>query len=203
MRPGCCASACRTGHLGAAGFSVIETVLVLGAVAIMFGAIYAGFDRLNRAYTTENVKAATQQGTRVGVEMMVQDIRQAGLNPLGTAGAGIIADPTPTSLHFTADLNFDGDTNDAFEDIVYDLSGTTLRQTNVNVDPNPQTLLENVTSLTFTYFDDSGTAIPAANLAARRLDIRSVGITLTVGRPAGRSGTVSRTHTTQVRCRNL
>ena len=203
MRSGCRASACRRGLLDAAGFTMIETVLVLAAVAVMFGAIYAGFDRLNRSYTAENVKAATQQSARVGVEMMVQDIRQAGLNPLGTAGAGIVANPTPTSLRFTADLNFDGDTNDPFEDIIYDLSGTTLRQTNVNVDPNPQTLLENVTSLAFTYFDDSGTAIPAANLAARRLDIRSVRITLTIGRPAGRSGTVSRTYTTQVRCRNL
>ena len=54
-----------------------------------------------------------------------------------------------------------------------------------------------------TYLDDAGTAIPAANLAARRADIRTVGITLTVNRPAGRDGTVSRTYTTQVRCRNL
>jgi len=54
-----------------------------------------------------------------------------------------------------------------------------------------------------TYFDDTGTAIPAADLATRRAEIRTVGITLTVNRPAGRDGTVSRTYTTQVRCRNL
>jgi type IV pilus assembly protein PilW len=184
---------------------MIEMVLVLGAVAIMFGAIYAGFERLNRSYAAENIKAGTQQSARVGVEMMVQDIRLAGLNPLGTAGAGIVADPAPTRLRFTADLNFDGDTNDPFEDITYDLSGTTLRQTNLNhpVDPSPQILLENVTDLTFTYFDEAGSVIPAANLAARRLDIRTIGISLTLNRPAGRSGLVSRTYTTQVRCRNL
>jgi type II secretory pathway component PulJ len=182
---------------------MIEMVLALAAVAIMFGAIYAGFERLNRSYAAENVKAGTQQSARIGVEMMVQDIRLAGLNPLGPAGAGIVADPTPTLLRFTADLNFDGDTNDPFEDITYDLSGTTLRQTNRNVDPNPEILLENVTDLTFTYLDEAGNVIPTANLAARRLDIRTIGISLTIDRPAGRSGLVSRTYTTQVRCRNL
>ncbi len=188
---------------GDAGFSMVEMVLVLGAVAIMFGAIYAGFDRLNRSYAAENAKAGAQQSARIGVEMMVQDIRRAGLNPLGTAGAGIVADPTPTRLRFTADLNFDGDTQEPFEDITYELSGTTLRQTNTNVDPNPEVLLENVAQLTFTYLDDSGTLIPVADLAARRLDIRTIGISLTLDRPAGRGGTVTRTYSTQVRCRNL
>jgi hypothetical protein len=54
-----------------------------------------------------------------------------------------------------------------------------------------------------TYFDNTGTVITTADLAARLADIRTVGITLTVNRPAGREGTVSRTYTTQVRCRNL
>jgi type IV pilus assembly protein PilW len=194
----------RVSPVGDAGFSMIEMVLVLGAVAIMFGAIYAGFDRLNRSYAAENAKAGTQQSARIGVEMMVQDIRLAGLNPLGTAGAGIVADPTPTRLRFTADLTLDGDTLDDFEDITYELSGTTLRQTNTNnANPAPEVLLENVTQLAFTYFDDSGSLIPVADLAARRLDIRTVGISLTLDRPAGRGSTVSRTYSTQVRCRNL
>ena len=71
------------------------------------------------------------------------------------------------------------------------------------MDPNPEILLENVTDLTFTYLDEAGNVIPTANLAARRLDIRTIGISLTLDRPAGRSGVVSRTYTTQVRCRNL
>jgi hypothetical protein len=40
-------------------------------------------------------------------------------------------------------------------------------------------------------------------LAARLADIRTVGITLTISRPAGRNQQVSRTYSTQVRCRNL
>ena len=184
--------------LSHAGFSMIELLIVIGILAILFTFMYKGFERLNRYYTAENVKASTQQSARIGIEMMVQDIRLAGLNPLGTAGAGIVA-ASPTSFQFTADANFDGDLDDPFENITYDLNGTDLRQRNSNLllSPNFEVLLSNVTALAFTYLDDAG--IPTANLA----DIRTVGITLTVNRPAGRDGTVSRTYTTQVRCRNL
>jgi len=184
--------------LSHAGFSMIELLIVIGILAILFTFMYKGFERLNRYYTAENVKASTQQSARIGIEMMVQDIRLAGLNPLGTAGAGIVA-ASPTSFQFTADANFDGDLDDPFENITYDLNGTDLRQRNSNLllSPNFEVLLSNVTALAFTYLDDTG--IPTANLA----DIRTVGITLTVNRPAGRDGTVSRTYTTQVRCRNL
>ena len=107
---------------------------------------------------------------------------------------------TPTSFQFTADVNFDGDVDDPFENITYRLSGTNLEQIN---HLGTEVLLENVTALTYTYFDDTGTAIPPANLAARLVDIRTVGMTLTVSRPAGRNQQVSRTYTTQVRCRNM
>jgi type IV pilus assembly protein PilW len=192
-------NSCRSRRLSCAGFSVVEMLLVLGAMAIMFGAIYSGFERLSRSYTAENVKAGTQQSARIGVEMMVQDIRLAGLNPLGTAGAGIVA-ATPTSLQFTADSNFDGDLDDPFENITYALNGTRLEQTN---HLGTEVLLENVTNLTFSYLDETGATIPTAQLAARLADIRTVGIGLTVSRPAGRNQQVSRTYSTQVRCRNL
>jgi prepilin-type N-terminal cleavage/methylation domain-containing protein len=190
--------------LSHAGFSMIELLIVIAILAILFTFMYKGFERLNRYYTAENVKASTQQSTRIGIEMMVQDIRRAGLNPLGTAGAGIGA-ASPTSFRFTADANFDGDVADPSEDITYGLNldgtcGTCLQQTN---HLGTETLLGDVNTLAFTYLDDTGTAIPAVNLAARLTDIRTVGITLTVNRLAGRDGTVSRTYTTQVRCRNL
>jgi type IV pilus assembly protein PilW len=189
--------------LSHAGFSMIELLIVIAILAILFTFMYKGFERLNRYYTAENVKASTQQSARIGVEMMVQDIRLAGLNPRGTAGARVVA-ATPTSFQFTADLNLNGvidyTITPPFEDITYALNGTRLQQTS---QLGTETLLEDVNTLAFTYLDDTGTAIPAADLATRRADIRTVGITLTVNRPAGRDGTVSRTYTTQVRCRNL
>jgi type II secretory pathway component PulJ len=186
-------------RLSSAGFSMVEMLLVLGAMAIMFGAIYSGFERLNRSYTAENVKAGTQQSARIGVEMMVQDIRLAGLNPLGTAGAGVVA-ATPTSFQFTADNTSDGDLDDPFENITYALNGTNLEQTN---HLGTEVLLRNVTNLAFSYLDETGAVIPSAQLAVRLADIRTVGITLAVSRPAGRNQEISRSYSTQVRCRNL
>lgn len=182
-----------------AGFAVVEMLLVLGALAVLFGAIYSGFERLNRSYTAENAKAVTQQSARIGMEAMVQDMRLAGLNPLGTADAGVVA-ASPTSFQFTADVNFDGDLDDPFEDIIYALTGNNLVQTN---HLGAEVLLEGVTNLVFTFLDSTGAEIPSADLSTRRQDIRTVGIALTVSRPAGRQQQVSRTYSTQVRLRNM
>lgn len=184
---------------GEGGFSMVEMLLVLAALSILFGAIYSGFERLNRSYTAENVKAAAQQSARIGVEMMVQDIRLAGLDPLGTAGAGIV-EATPTRLQYTADVNCNGLLGEEFENITYALNGNRLEQTS---HLGTEVLLDHVSQLQFTYFDASGIPIPAADLASRRLDIRAIEITLTILRPAGNNPEISRTYTTRVRCRNL
>ena len=95
-----------------AGFTVIEVLMVLAIISIAFGTIYKSFEQLNRSYTAESVKAGVQQGARIAVEFMVQDIRLAGLDPLETANAGVAAGvPLPTSnwIEFTLDNNYDGE----------------------------------------------------------------------------------------------
>lgn len=188
------------GLTGQAGFSMIETLLVLGTIAILFGAVYAGFDRLNRSYTAENVKAGSQQSVRNAVEMMVQDIRLAGLNPMGSAPAGIVA-AEPSRFGFTADVNFDGELAGAFESITYEQNGSSLLQTNDTVQ---DVLMGDVAALSFRYFDAGDVQIPfPIDDAAERAAIRTVEVTLSLSRPAGRSQTVAREYSTRVRCRNL
>jgi type IV pilus assembly protein PilW len=185
----------------AAGFTMIEILMVLAIMSIAFGTIYKSFEQLNRSYTKENVKAGIQQGARIAVDFMVQDIRMAGLDPLGTANAGIsdtIASELPTTnkIAFTADVNFDGDvdTGDDFENIRYELVGKELRQTNHQ---GTEVMLDNVTNLTFTYLNSEDAPTTDIN------EIRSVIVSLTMEKPAGRAGMISRTYTTKVRCRNL
>jgi len=179
------------------GFTLIEVLMVLAILSIVFGTIFKNFVNLNRSYTAENVKAGIQQGARISVEFMVQDIRLAGLDPLGTAAAGITADlPTSAWIEFKSDANFDGtivDT-DPYENIRYELIGTELRQRNRNV---WATLLDNVTDLSFTFLDIDDQ--PTTDNDA----IRSVIVSLTMEGPAGRAEPVSRSYTTTVRCRNL
>lgn len=170
-------------------------------MSIAFGTIYKSFEQLNRSYTKENVKAGIQQGARIAVDFMVQDIRMAGLDPLGTANAGIsdtIAPALPTTnwIEFTADANFDGEIKDTddFERIRYRLDGKKLLQKN---HLGEEVMLDNVTNLTFTYLNSEDDPTTDIN------EIRSVTVSLTVEKPAGRAGMISRTYTTKVRCRNL
>ena len=179
-----------------AGFTMMEMMIGLAILSIAFGTIYKSFEHLNRSTATENVKAGVQQAARIAVDFMVQDIRLAGLNPLGTPGIGIQA-ANSDSIQFTLDANFDGDDADTFENITYafNAGAGTLRQFNPPLDP--EVLIDNVSDLTFTYLDiDEQTTSDLA-------EIRSVVVSLTMQRPAGRDEEVSRTYTTRVRCRNL
>lgn len=178
------------------GFTMMEMMIALAIFSIAFGTIYKSFEHLNRSTTTENVKAGTQQAVRIAVDFMVQDIRLAGLNPLGTPGIGIQA-ATSDSIQFTMDANFDGDDADTFENIAYAFNpgNGTLRQFNPPL--APEVLIDNVSDLNFTYLDSDEQTTTELN------EIRSVVISLTMQRPAGRDKVVSRTYTTRVRCRNL
>jgi len=176
--------------------------MCVAIISIVFGTIYRSFDVFTRSYTTENVKAGVQQKTRIGIDLMARDIRLAGLDPLGSANAGFISSGTNTaSIQFSADHNYDGDLDDPFENITYALNGNVLEQTSdLGSGSVADTLLDNVTDLTFTYLDAADTPMAAPIQVD---EIRTVLISLTLQRPAGRGDAVSRTYTTRIRCRNL
>jgi prepilin-type N-terminal cleavage/methylation domain-containing protein len=205
------------------GFTLIEILMVIAILSIAFGTIYKTFDTFNRAYTTENVVAGVQQKTRVGMEFMIQDIRLAGLDPLGFADTGITVAGV-TSIEFTADRNMNGQIDDPdltdgsdetsdLERIEYRYDGNNLlemllRKSDTTIE-SQDTLLDSVTGLTITYLDVDENDLINYSLAPPRVptnqlaDIRTVVISLTIQRPAGRDDPVSRTYTTRVRCRNL
>ena len=184
------------------GFTLVEVMVSIAILSILFGTIYRTFDVFTRSYAKENVKAGVQQKTRIGIDLMARDIRLAGLDPLGLANAGFnAANTNSTSIQFTADLNYDGDLDDPFEDIRYFLNGNQLQQTaDLGTGPVTDTLLDNVIGLTFTYLNETDT--PLAEPVATD-EIRTVLISLTLQREAGRDEPISRTYTSRIRCRNL
>jgi type IV pilus assembly protein PilW len=203
------------------GFTLIEIMMVIAILSILFGTLYQTFESFNRAYTTESVVAGVQQKTRIAVEFMVQDIRLAGLDPLGTAGAAIIYAST-TNIQFSADRDVDGELDDPdfsdgpdasdLEQMAYNYDGNSLLEMilyNSGGIDSSTTLLDNVIGLTFIYLDEQEndlidyTLTPARVPADELVDIRTVVISLTAQRPAGRDDPVSRTYMTRVRCRNL
>ena len=196
---------------GKRGFSLIELLVALVIMSVVSLAIYGVFSVSSRIYTTQGVTADVQQSVRAAMEVMLQDIRTAGLDPTSSGDFGIeLAEAA--KLRFTSDsidaglLDFNGvldDTNS--ERITYVLQGTQLDQilyeTTASVDSEP--LISDVQNLTFTYFDvdgnNLGSPVPALQLA----DIRTINVSITVEEPAGRDGSVSRTLTKQVKCRNM
>jgi type IV pilus assembly protein PilW len=195
------------------GFTLVDILVGLAMASIVMAAIISLFTTVGRSYTIQNVAADVQQVTRAGVEHMTQNIRMAGLDPFGTAGAEI-KEFAADKIRFTLDRcslpvgestagcgSPDGDVDDKFENVTYqwDPAKRELQQTLYagTGSVHKETLVDNVSNLSFTYLDeDDGTPTDAA-------DIRTVVITMTVEDPAGRGGIMRRTYSARVRCRNL
>ncbi len=189
----------------AAGFTLIELLVSMAVVSILLVAIFGMFNSLSRSYTREDVITGVQQSLRGGLEIMVRDIRMAGLDPNNSDNFGIEV-ASATKIRITSDTNMNGvlegsdDNPQGREQITYEReAGNRLYQTLYETIGNKskQPLVENVTNLTFTYLDENNE--PPATLA----DIKTVAITMTVQENAGRAGPITRTLTTRVRLRNL
>lgn len=193
------------------GFSLIELFITLVIMSVISLAIYGVFSVSSRTYTTQGVTADVQQSVRAAMEVMLQDIRMAGLDPTASGNFGIEW-AEATNLRFTSDSidaglgDFNGvldDTNS--ERVTYVLQGTQLDQIlcETTASENSQPLISDVQNLTFTYFDadgnDLGSPVPALQLA----DIRTINVSITVEEPAGIDAPVSRTLSKQVKCRNM
>ena len=212
------------------GFSLVDILVGLAIASVLMVAMVGIFTSMGRSYTTQNVAADVQQVARGGVELMIQEIRMAGLDPNGTAAAGVVADfdetngfhaahdgliaPTDANnLAFTMDTDMDGridhctddvsggclaeDDNIENELIAYRINNGVLQKYR-GANAAWEGLTEsNVSNLSFTYFDETGAVTTTPD------QIRTVQISMTVQLPAGRGGTVSRTYSTQVRCRNI
>ena len=194
----------------ARGFSLIELMVAMAMACIVLAAIYSLHTALMKSYTTQNAAADAQEAMRAGVDLMAEDILMAGFDPTGAGVFGIQA-ADPINIHFTSDRNMNGaiDGSD-LEEIRYFWNGTQLIQELYGDNTTDDVLVDNVTGLTFTYFD-GGVApsqlvptFPATDLDAAQLAaIRTIEVSMTVQAPAGRDKPVERTYTTRFRVRNL
>ena len=194
------------------GFTAVELLISLAIMSMTLGSIYSLYMSFIRTCTKESVKIKLQQNVRSSLDMMIRDIRLAGLDPEGTGEFGIIA-ATPQRIKFTADRDMDGELDipnaaDGIDlpDLEYmeyefDNSNGIVRMSLYKPDgitkEMSDTLVENVTGLTFSYFTSND--VTTSNLD----DIRTVGIEMTIKKISARDGPVSRTLIKRVICRNL
>ena len=157
------------------GLTLIELMIGMTIFLVVLGGIYSTFRSQHKSYLMQEEVAAMQQNIRTAMFYMTKEIRMAGCDPTGNAGAGIDT-ANANSISFTEDIRGDSDgsdpdgaTNDPNENIAYALSGNNLVR---NTGGGNQVVAENIDALDFVYLDADG------NSTATLADIRSVEITI-------------------------
>ena len=198
------------------GFTLIELLVALAISSLVAAAIFYAYQSQQNAQLAQKQVVDMQQIIRAAKYIMTKDIRMAGYDPDGMAGAGISAmgdgsHGNPLEFTFVADNDGIDNDNDAtidesreLETIAYDLYdadsdgdweigrkvGTASRYV----------IAENIQALTFSYLDLNG------SVTADISDIRSIEITIEARIDINETSPVyvnNRTLTTMIQCRNL
>lgn len=118
------------------GFTLIELIIAMMVSAFVIAALYSAYVTQSRVYTSQEAVAEMQQNIRGAMVALSRDIRLAGYDTIGTAGAGFVdpvagdtfsnGDTTPiteavttdaTHISFTSDLDRDGTIDQLAQDI--------------------------------------------------------------------------------------
>lgn len=89
-------------------FTLVELLVAIAISGIVLAAVTKLFISTNRIYTVQGQVVNLQQGIRASLNIMSRDIRMAGLDPTGNAGAAGIANASSTNLHIKYDYNGNG-----------------------------------------------------------------------------------------------
>jgi type IV pilus assembly protein PilW len=187
-------------ELQAQGFTIIELMLAIAIAGIVMASFYSVYISQQSSYLRQEKVASMHQNIRSAMYYMGREIRMAGLDPTGEAGAGIVR-AEENLIQFTEDIRGqnennppDGDTGDSNEDITYTLDDKD-GDGDTDLVRNNYLIAENIKSLLFKYLEGDG--ITEATLSAA---IRFVDITL---KAVTDDGSSDRTMTARIHCRNL
>ncbi len=161
---------------GERGFTLVELMIAMAVGLIILAAMYGVFVMQNKSAKIQEQVAEMQQNVRAGMDIMIRDIRMAGYDLTGSAGAGIVS-VSSNKIYITMDLNDDGVLDDSSEHLVYDIydnklgrtSGTSSNVNNPSVPPYHQPVSENIEALTF--FHNATNNTVTIKLVGRTADI--------------------------------
>lgn len=186
------------------GFSLSEMLVVCALLGIvMAGALSLLMISQQSATTTSN-KVDAQASARVGIERMIEEIREAGYLPAGPTCPGspvttcppfnyafpAITNQTATGLTIQNDWNATNTIQTTAvadpvtggnrgEQVVYSFASGQLSRQEMGIDTAPVVLVSGITSLAFTYLDQGNAVTGTA------ADIRTVTIAMTTQQGTG------------------
>ncbi|MBI4271607.1 MAG: prepilin-type N-terminal cleavage/methylation domain-containing protein [Candidatus Rokubacteria bacterium] len=195
------------------GFTLAELLVACAVIAFVMAGLLVMLQSGQQSYLVGSNQVEAQQNVRVALERMIREIRGAGYCPNcgGTPPFTAIASQSTTG--FTIQNDWDGSATISTsgtvtdyagtthgEQVIYAVSGGALTRQEIGLDGSPVTLASGISSMTFTYQDDTGA------VTATAADIRTIVVTLTAQpqfQPAAtQQGRILVTMTDSVRLRN-
>lgn len=193
-----------TSYKNCNGFTLVELMITVAISGIIITAIYSAYISQQRTYLAQEQVAEMQQNIRAAIDMMEREIRMAGYDVNGDAGAGI-AEASVGRFGFTQDITdssgaaLEGDgrldgpneaitfgfsiADDADQDGIADAGAAPLGRLDPNfTGGNFEPIAENIQALVFYYTLKNGTM---TTTPATLADIRSVQVSILArtGRP--------------------
>ncbi len=183
------------------GFSMLELMITMVIFAVVMTGVVQMFTSTSKYHTTQEMMMNVSQDIRAAKQLITYELRTAGCNPVGTTRMGFLTDADDSqntdanSIHFTLDLNNDGDADDPNEEVAYyrtndnctggagailaagDNTVGCLRR---NTGGGGQPVAANVTDLQFNYFDADGNPTPALTTNTLLDTVRTVQVSIWV-----------------------
>lgn len=138
------------------GFTLIELMVSMVIAGILLTVMVMAFIGQSRSYNTQEEISTLQEDLRAALSMMSSEIRMATFNPTNGPN-GEVKTAAADEFRFSMDLNADGKTNAANEDVRYAIistSGSLGRDTSGDDKDGLLPMAENVEQLAFEYLVD-------------------------------------------------
>ena len=186
------------------GFSMSELLVVCALLGIVMAGVLSLLMVGEQSASTTSNKVDAQANARVGIERMIEEIREAGYLPAGPTCPGAPATPCPpfnyafsaitnqsaTGLTIQNDWNANNTIQTTSvvdpisggnrgEQVIYSFADGQLSRREMGVDAAPVVLASGIISLAFTYLDQGNAVTGTA------ADIRTVTITMTTQQSTG------------------
>lgn len=173
------------------GMTLVEVAVVLGLGVLLLTSLYTFINAQSARWEAQRILSLTERRLRVAVDIISKDLRMLGYKSTTTP----ITAAEESRLIFESDLDLDG----TAESITYDLNSTNNRLLR-----NSLNLLDDVESLSFTYYGKDNAALTPMPLDAdNRTKVKRIEVSVAVKKTLPNNKTKTLSITTGARMRNM